>query len=141
MSEVIAAQVRPLPQRVSLFALLFGMLAAPLAWVGQFLLGYADSALLCFRGDHPLSSPPSDGVGATLIAYDVAAILVAVAAGAVSVLSWRALAEDKESIAPAVTHSGREHFMAVWGLFSSMWFLAAIVFNAIATVMVPLCLR
>jgi hypothetical protein len=34
---------------------------------------------------------------------------------------------------------GRAHFMALWGVFSSLCFLCAILFNVIAAIMVPPC--
>jgi hypothetical protein len=36
---------------------------------------------------------------------------------------------------------GRAHFLAIWGLFSSLWFFGAILFNTIASFTVPPCIN
>ena len=36
---------------------------------------------------------------------------------------------------------GRARFLALWGIFSSLCFLIAILFNIIASVTVPICVQ
>ena len=40
---------------------------------------------------------------------------------------------------PRAIGEGRARFMALWGIFSSLCFFCAILFNIIASVTVPLC--
>jgi hypothetical protein len=107
--------------------LLFGCSAAPLVWLGQLMLGYAVTAHVCYPGDHPISPAMTGPLFAALIGFDVIA-LAACAAGAL--VSWRGWQRVR---------SGRNRFLALWGLMSSLWFFAAILFNVIASVMVPPC--
>jgi hypothetical protein len=34
---------------------------------------------------------------------------------------------------------GRDRFLALWGMMSSLWFFAAILFNVFASILVPPC--
>lgn len=108
--------------------LLFGCSAAPLVWLGQLMLGYAVTAHVCYPGDHPVSLAATGPLFGALICFDVIA-LAACAAGAL--VSWRGWQR--------VRPGGRNRFLALWGLMSSLWFFAAILFNVIASVMVPPC--
>ena len=47
-------------------------------------------------------------------------------------VSWRGLA----GVRP---RQGRNRFLALWGMMSSLWFFAAILFNVFASIMVPPC--
>ena len=48
-------------------------------------------------------------------------------------VSWRVLASGVDA------GEGRNRFLALWGMMSSLWFFAAILFNIIASVTVPPC--
>lgn len=98
-------------------ALMFACCAAPLFWLGQVMLGYWTSA----------EQPCFGGLRTTLIAFDAVAIVAALAGLAVA-FACRAGASEP-----------RPRFMALWGIFSSLCFLAAILFNVLASLMVPLC--
>lgn len=139
-----AAHPSPHRARVSLSLLLFGVMAAPGFWIAQIVFGYAASAILCYPDGHPLYSPPdAPAVAAGLFAFDIAAAVIAVAGGIAALLCWRRVSEEKPGGPDHAIEigEGRARFMAVWGIFSSLWFFAAIVFNAIATQVVPLCLH
>lgn len=134
----------PHRERVSLAMLLFGVMAAPGLWIAQIVFGYAVSAILCYPDGHLLSSPPdAPAVAAGFFAFDIAAAVVAVAGGIVAFLCWRRVSGEKPGGADHAIEAGegRARFMAIWGICSSLWFFAAIVFNAIATGAVPLCLH
>jgi hypothetical protein len=108
--------------------LLFGCSAAPLFWLGQLMLGYGVTAQFCYPGDHPVRLSATGPLFAALIAFD----LIALAGCAASAwISWRGW----QRVRPV----GRNRFMALWGLMSSLWFFAAILFNVIASIMVPPC--
>ena len=83
--------------------------------------------------------------GALLAALHRCSIVVAIAGGAAAGSSpgaaWRADARQAARAHTAQsTGEGRDRFLALWGMMSSLWFFCAILFNAIASVMVPLCL-
>jgi hypothetical protein len=108
--------------------LLFGCSAAPLCWLGQMMLDYGITAYACYPGDHPLGPSAGSGLVLPLLLFDLIA-LAGCAAGAF--VSWRIWAQH---------HAGRNHFLALWGVMSSLWFFAAILFNAIVSVTVTPCL-
>jgi hypothetical protein len=115
-----------------LIALLFGTSAAPIAWLGQVMLAYGVSAYLCYPADHPVMTAHGDALHGLLIGTDIAAIAIALAGG------FSALGCLRKAEGP---RQGRVRFLAVWGVFSSLCFLIAILFSIIASVTVPLCTR
>jgi hypothetical protein len=135
----------PAPQRgkVSFWTLMFGCCAAPIFWIGQLTLGYWASAEVCYGGDQPTVTEMPGTLHVALIVFDVTAIVAALAGGIVSVGAWRATQDEKKGGARHALHvgEGRSRFMALWGIMSSLWFLGAIVFNTIGSLMVPLCTR
>lgn len=108
--------------------LLFGCSVAPLFWLGQMLLDYGITAQVCYPGDHPMNLASAGPLFAILLLSDAAG-LMACAAGAFA--SWR--------IWRGNVGKGRNRFLALWGLMSSLWFFGAILFNVFASIMVPLC--
>lgn len=124
----------------SFLLLLFGTSAAPLFWSGQVILGYAVSAQTCYPGDHPLLASPAGPLSATLMLFDAMALIACLAGGIVSWLSWRRLSVAVPAYHAPWRREGRDRFLAVWGLFSSLWFFFAILFNIIASLTVPPCL-
>jgi hypothetical protein len=129
--------------RVSFVALLFGMTAAPIFWLGQLILGYSISAVACYGSDHPTTVASGAALRSAFFAFDAIAIMAALAGGIVSYSCWHAVKEEK---AGGQHHAidageGRARFMALWGLFSSLCFLIGIVFATIGSIEAPLCLR
>jgi hypothetical protein len=108
--------------------LLFGACAAPLAWLGQMMLGYGVTAYICYPGDHPVSLTSTWPLFAALVVFDCVALAICASGGWVSWSLWKRV------------RSGRNRFLALWGVMSSLWFLVAVLFNAIASVAVPPCL-
>jgi len=109
--------------------LLFSCSAAPLLWLGQMMLGYGVTAYVCYPGDHPVSLVSAGWLFQILLLLDAIA-LVACAMGAF--VSWQAW----QDLRPG---EGRNRFLALWGMMSSLWFFAAIAFNVLASIMVPVC--
>ena len=95
------------------------------------MLGYGVTAYVCYPGDHPVGLGAGAGRCSRRCWRSTRIALAACAAGAL--VSWRGLAH---ACAPG---EGRNRFLALWGLMSSLWFFAAILFNVIASVMVPPC--
>lgn len=137
--------VHPSPQshRVSFAALIFGMIAAPVFWLGQMMLTYGVSAVTCYGSDHPTTIASGAALRSAFIVFDAIAIIAAIAGGIVSYMSWRRVRNEKEGGQGQALEigDGRARFMALWGIMSSLWFLGAILFSTIASVTVPLCIR
>jgi hypothetical protein len=130
MSRVLDA-VGPAPEarEYRFLWLLFGVVAAPLAWLGQLMLAYGVTAYVCYPGDHPRELAAGEPLFAVLIVSDLVALAVCACGGWVAWRGWSRV----------VSGEGRNRFLALWGLMSSLWFFAAISFNVIASLIVPLC--
>jgi hypothetical protein len=121
--------IGPAPETASprFLRLLFGACAAPLAWLGQMVLGYGITAYICYPADHPVKPVADTALFAAVIAVDGIALALCAAGAWVSWSYWRR------------GLVGRNRMLALWGLMSSLWFFVAILFNAIAS-FVPPCL-
>jgi hypothetical protein len=127
--------VGPAPETrsVKFRTLLLGASAAPIFWLGQLMLNYGVTAYACYPGDHPQSLAATGPLFTALMAFDAIALIAGLAGGLVSWRAWRGMTEGHR-------HEGRNRFLAIWGVMSSLWFFAAILFNVIASVTVPPCL-
>jgi hypothetical protein len=110
--------------------LLFGASAAPLAWLGHMMVAYAITATACYPADHPVMPGTTASLFVALMFFDAMALAACAAGGFVS---WRAWRQGQAG-------GGHGRFLALWGLMSSLWFAAAILFNVVASLMVPICL-
>jgi hypothetical protein len=135
--------VGPAPETrsVKFLTLLVGCCAAPIVWVGQLVLGYGVTAYICYPGDHPSTLVRSGPLFSALLAFDTVALAACATGGLVS---WRAWAHSSRANHAAPDHilhtgEGRDRFLAMWGLMSSLWFFIAVLFNAIASITVPPC--
>ena len=122
--------------------LLFGATAAPIFWTGQLILSYAVTAYVCYPGDHPHPLAPGATLFPVLLVFDAVALLACAAGGIISWRAWDRSAHAGRAAPHHILHTGegRDRFLAMWGLMSSLWFFFAILFNAIASVTVPPCL-
>ena len=127
MSDI--TRMPPMKRPGQFWLLMFGCCAAPVFWIGQLTLGYWASAQACFGGDRPTTTASAEDLRILLIAFDAVAVMAAVA-GLLVAFACRGSATQE-----------RARFMALWGIFSSLCFLAAILFSTIASIMVPLCPR
>jgi hypothetical protein len=129
----------PETRSVHFLTLLFGTCAAPLFWAGQLILGYSVTAHACYPGDHPVMLSSTGPLFNALLIFDAVALLAAAAGGFVSWQAWQRVRQDGGHHRQH-TGEGRDRFLAMWGMLSSLWFFFAILFNTIASVSVPPCL-
>jgi hypothetical protein len=131
----------PETRSVKFITLLLGACAAPIFWLGQLMLAYGVTAYTCYPGDHPQSLAAAGPLFAALMASDMTALIACIAGGMVSWRAWRRSTADKGGRHSHLLHTdeGRDRFLALWGIMSSLWFFAAILFNIIASVTVPPC--
>lgn len=108
----------------------FGLLAPPLAWVVQFVLGYGVTEAAC----EPGRLEPS--VNGWAIAITVPAALVAVLGGLAAVRVFRAT-RDQELDGPPP--AGRVYFMSIVAIAIAPLFLAMIVMNGIGVLVLDKC--
>jgi hypothetical protein len=137
MSEP-AAHPAPHRHKADFGILLFGASAAPLMWMGHLWLSYGLSSSTCFPGDLADAGAAGAGLRSALTVFDVGAVIVSLIGLAISWRSWRATRNEAEGHAIEIGE-GRMRFLAIWGILSSLLFLAAIAFAVIASFVVPLC--
>jgi hypothetical protein len=109
-----------------------GLIAAPLAWSLQELLGYGLSARAC-------GAAPGVGVAELIVA--VGAVLVAGTGLVVSRGAWRRVGGDGLESEPgrASVRAGTDRFLALAGMLVSVIFLFGIVMNLAGYFLVPGC--
>jgi hypothetical protein len=130
----------PEARSASFLVLLFGCIAAPVFWTGQLMLGFGVSAHACYPGDHPILLDRTGPLFTAMIVFDAVALVACAAGAAVSWSAWRKVRQTGGQSHTLHTGEGRSRFLAMWGMLSSAWFFLAILFNIIASVMVPSCL-
>lgn len=135
----------PSPGRgaVGLGSLWFGLGGGAVAWSVLTIVLYATAAQACYPKMVPLTEPTM-GHGtllAILLVLSVAAIIVSVAAGLVSIRNWRRTSSESGGGTHWAldTGEGRTRFMAVSSLMTSAVFLLAIILDVVAVVTIRPC--
>lgn len=133
----------PHRERVGLVATFFGLWAAPAAWAGQLILDYGLTSYSCYPRDFPRTHVIAGwgGIWWGLLAINIAAIIGAAAGTLVSYRDWQATRNEHPGHAGHVLEAGigRSRFLALLGIMTSLGFLAAIVFDLVVLLVVPLC--
>lgn len=127
--------------KTGLFALLYGLIAAPSAWITAqiFCSGLASRA--CHPKYEPLATPAFSG---TSFAHAAALLIAGVvcASGAIVAYSgWKRTEDEHRGGSQTLLEigEGRSRFMALAGMLTSLGFLLAVLFSIPAAAFVPLC--
>lgn len=115
--------------RAGLVSALFGLAAAPSAWIVQLLVDYGVSARVCHPGAAPRQDLPAGGEHALLLAINLGCLALALASLGVGLSAWRRLPADQ----------GRARFLAACGLLSAAIFSVAILFDTPSALALRLC--
>jgi hypothetical protein len=123
--------------------LLAGVAAGPAAWVAQLIFDYALSSYACFPRYTPatVSPPPGwSGEAGVLLAVNLVCLILALAGFAIAFRRLREAGGARgdgasEELAPP----GRRRFLAICGIFASLGFAAAILFDTPFILGVPSC--
>jgi hypothetical protein len=114
----------------------FGLLAAPGAWVAQFVFGFGVTQAACGSGGSRWGIPVD---GWTAIATGLAAA-IAVAGGVAAVAAFRATREaEGTGGADEPPPVGRIHFLATVGMAITPLFLFIILMSGLGVVALPNC--
>jgi hypothetical protein len=144
MTNRTTAHHAPRRSRASVIVIISAS-AAPALWLAQMLLSYGLSADVC-AGLPWAAVFAGPTLRNTLFAFDAIAGFGAIGGGLLSYRSWHLTGTSgtARTAGPAdnvnAAHDGI-HFLAECGLLSSLWFLTAIVFNTIASIMIAPCVR
>lgn len=115
----------------------FGFVAAPLAWAVDGAASWAITWLACYAGPQQMAGLGNTGIRAVLIVITLSLLAITLAAGFVSYRNWQALSEHRNFIYAEAR--GREEFMALTGVFSSIFFTFGIVLIAIPQIFINVC--
>lgn len=124
--------------RVANGLLFAALLAAPLAWSAQLLLNYGLASHACFPQTRPktVPGPGWEWLHSALLAINLVALAIAIAATIVSLFIWRRTSEEAHGGHEYLIEAGegRTRFFAVWGVWSGVWFIIQILFGTIAAI-------
>jgi hypothetical protein len=113
-----------------------GLLGAPLAWVGQFLVGFGAALAACGAGGRQWGIP----VDGWTLAATVVATVVGIAGELAAVAAFRATREARGAGgADEAPPLGRVHFLATVGMTTTPLFLFIILLSGLGSVALPNC--
>ena len=139
----VAEQNHPSTSRraTSIPALIFGLTAAPLAWISAQLINFELAQRACYPKTMPLDAVAFGGVHLMQTVTIILAALLSISAIVVAVTAWRRTKVEHEggSHTLLAIGEGRSRFMAFAGILTSAGFLLAILFSAPALFAVPAC--
>lgn len=146
MADISSIEHDPPPsprEKERLIWLSFAIAAPPALWIAQLLILSSFTNYTCYPGDILLGQEPPGmaWVHGLIIAFDVAAIVLTIAAGWVA-FGYHRLARERLNRchdALSIWHLDRLRFMAMGGMLSGSGFLVAIIFETIASLMVTPC--
>lgn len=128
-------------RETSLPVLLYGLIAAPCAWITAqvFCSGLASRA--CHPKYEPLATPAFLGASAAHAAALFLAVLICCSGAILAYRAWKRTQGEHRGGSQTLLEvgEGRSRFMALAGLLTSLGFLLATLFSIPAAMFVPLC--
>ncbi|MCB8837143.1 hypothetical protein [Aurantimonas sp. VKM B-3413] len=129
-------------ERTSGGLLLAGFAGGPVAWSLQLLAGAAISGAVCIGGDGArLGTSEAGWAPFVIVAVNVAAIVIGLASLMISYRGFSRTGRGEPGSAGGVMEAGegRTRFLSIWAIWTSILFILAILFNAIAFFWTSLC--
>jgi hypothetical protein len=126
---------------LSLSALWFGLLAAPLAWSSEELFGYFIASHFCTMKSSTSAASVALATSPWFAGLTIIAYIVAFAGLWVAIGNWRKTREEHRGSGHHLLElgEGRTRFMAMWGFLASIAAVIGLVFITIQMVAAPLC--
>jgi hypothetical protein len=139
MKEATANSARHPPNYYGMAFLVFILVAGPLAWSLDLLVKFVLASNACLSPHHSLRwlFEPS-----TFIVIDVLAFAVTAVAAWAAYRSWNSPIPARTGHFHAATDigEGRQHFLALWGMWIGAMFLSAIAFSFVVNLAVQPCI-
>jgi hypothetical protein len=143
MARAAPAQDHPSAARgaTRLWRLLYGLIAAPCAWLAAQVLSATLAQEACFPHSEPLAAPLFPGLHLMQSAALVLAVAVCASGAVVAYRDWRRTRGEHQGGGQVLLDigEGRSRFMALAGMMTSLGFLAGTLFSVPATLLVPAC--
>lgn len=126
---------------VSLAALWFAILAAPLAWSAQELVSYGISSHLCRLRAAGIEVELAARQHPSLVIVTVVTFIIALAGAWVAWRNWRRVRDVRResNLHPREIHAERSRFMARCALICNVGFIVAFAFTTSEILVAPLC--
>jgi hypothetical protein len=138
-SEAAPFVARDLVPRIGFWRLMFVMIAAPIFWIGQEMLGYGFASWSCFPSIAPRPTPYWTWMGTALVVFNAVALIVAAVALVTAFVTWQTARQVRGDNAAIMLVDNRICFLSIWGMASSGLFFGAIVYATIISLTVPIC--
>ena len=133
----------PSPQRrrVGWLRHLIGFLGAPTVWAGQMILSDSFSSYACYPHQAPLTDPMWQWLPLALAATSLASLAIGIFCFFIAWTSWKRSRHETRGASKDVIEigEGRTRFLSLFSIYSSGIFLVAILFSAIAFLIVSPC--
>lgn len=122
-------------------ALLYGLIAAPCAWLAAQVTSSTLAQAACFPQYAPLDAPAIPGLRLIQAAALVLALAVCASGAVVAYGAWRRTRAEHQGGSQSLLDigEGRSRFMALAGMMTSVGFLVGTLFSVPAALFVPAC--
>ncbi len=123
---------------------MFGTFGGPAAWIIQLVVNYGLASYTCYPRGAPRTSvvPGWGGIWGGLLALNLIAIVVALAAAWAAWRIWQATRHEDPGASGEVLEAGegRTRFLGLVGIMTGLGFFLATVFDTVALFVVPQCI-
>jgi hypothetical protein len=126
---------------VEAWAMIFGVLGAPAAWVAHLVVNFALASEACSPGAIHLEAGAISSLRSTMLGNNAAALIVAALATWTSYRNWHATHDEEGGNHEHLLEigEGRTRFLSMVGMVLGGGFFAATLFDTLALLVVPLC--
>lgn len=134
----------PAPQRqdVSMPTMLFILLAPPIVWIAEQLVGFGFTSYICYTGKPYAGFATVPGwLQPVVTGANLAGLIVGIAGIALAAMVFRRTGGEYETRSGDAIEAGegRTRVMAVWALAGSVILVIAMAMNTFSLFLVPLC--
>ena len=130
-------------ERISLWAVLYGVLASGIYWAGHLMLNFAFAVHACYPGRIPLARSDSGAGWAwpLILVLDIITLLLIASAFWVSYQGWARTGNEAEGHHHHLIEKGegRTRFLGITGMAFAVMFFFITLTDTIALAFVPLC--
>jgi hypothetical protein len=135
----------PHRERVTLWAILYGLFIGAIVWAGHLMLNYGLATRACYPGETPLARQDSGAgwAGPLVLAIDVITLCLIASGFWISYRNWVVTGEESEGHHHHLMEvgEGRTRFLGICGMAFAVIFFLITLTDTISLAMVPLCLR
>jgi hypothetical protein len=130
--------------RISRPVLYFGLIGSGVVWFGQLIVKYVIDSHSCYPGSMPASGAAPANLGwlwPALLAIDLVALAIALAAAFVSWRDWRTILAETglKATEPTDAVETPARFFSLWGMAFAFCFSVAILFDLINVLVLHRC--